>query len=267
MRGSVRTAEGTLVESLVNAISLGGLLGCEGLWLGRLFIGVVLVAHLRGTITRADRQIRALVASVPVREHAIEVFGIGWILVAEPAPAFPNPVHVGVMEIEHRVAADRGEFGHIAAEGEVGEEVRVLVHPGIEPKVAVRRVDVKRLVQGAQIDPLFVEDIDPFAPIDPGPARAVVERGARDPEHGGDDEIVGVAGERVPVGKRKLLILQHLANDPLELMKHQSMPGQEVPLLKVLRVGGVGRRGTGSRSTRPPHRLEPPAEATRSLRS
>ena len=69
MRGRVRTAEGTLVESLVNAISLGGLLGCEGLWPGRLFIGVILVAHLRGTITRADRQIRALVASVPIREH------------------------------------------------------------------------------------------------------------------------------------------------------------------------------------------------------
>ena len=39
MRGIVRTAEGTLVESLVNAISLGGLLGGQGLWPGRLFIG------------------------------------------------------------------------------------------------------------------------------------------------------------------------------------------------------------------------------------
>ena len=113
----------------------------------------------------------------------------------------------------------------------------------IEPKVAVRRVDVDRLVEGAQIDPLFVDDVDPFAPIDPGPARAVVQRGARDPERGGDDEIVGVSGERVPVRKRKLLIVQHLANDPLELMKHQSMPGQEVPLLKVLRVRGVGGVG------------------------
>ena len=69
MRGIVATAEGTLVESLVNAISLGGLLSGQTLWLGRLFIAVILVAHLRGTITRADRQIRALVASVPVREH------------------------------------------------------------------------------------------------------------------------------------------------------------------------------------------------------
>ena len=38
MRGTVRTAEGLLVESLVNAISLGGLLGRQGPWLGRLFI-------------------------------------------------------------------------------------------------------------------------------------------------------------------------------------------------------------------------------------
>ena len=233
------TAEGTLVESLVGAISLGGLLGREGLWPRRLFVAVVFVAELRGTITRADRQIRALAASVPVRELAIEVLGIGGILVAEPIPAFPDPVDVGVMEIEHRVASDRGEFGHVAAEGEMGEEVRVLVHPGIEPEVAGRRVDVELLVEGVQIDPVLVEGVDPFAPIHPGPARAVVQRGARVPEHGGDDEIVGVAGDRVPVGKRKLLILQHLADDPLELMQHQSMPGQEVPLLKLLGVGGV----------------------------
>ena len=110
---------------------------------------------------------------------------------------------------------------------------------GLNPRLPCRRVDVNLLVQGVQIDPVFVERIDPFAPIDPGPARAVIQRAARVPEHGGEGEIVGVSGDRVPVGKREILIVQHLANDPLELMKHESMPGQEVPLLILLRVGGV----------------------------
>ena len=55
MRPRVATAKGPLVEGLVNAISFGGLLGGQRLWLGRQFIAVVFVAHLRGTITRADR--------------------------------------------------------------------------------------------------------------------------------------------------------------------------------------------------------------------
>ena len=122
---------------------------------------------------------------------------------------------------------------------------------GLKPKVARRRVDVELLVEGVQRDPVSVERIDPFAPIDPEPASAVVEGGARVPEHGGDDEIVGVAGERVPVGKRKLLIVQHLANDPLELRQHQPMPRQEEPLLELLRVGGVV--GVGLAAV--PHRL------------
>ena len=50
MRGIVRTAEGTLVEDLVNAISLGGLLGGQVLWLGRLFIG----RHTRSRAARYD---------------------------------------------------------------------------------------------------------------------------------------------------------------------------------------------------------------------
>src|SRR4030095_708440 len=114
MRATARTAKSTLVESLVRARSLSGLLRCEGLWAGRLFILVISVAELGGTITRADRQIRALAASVPVRELAIEVFGIGWILVAKPVPALPQPVDVGVMEIEHRAGSDRGELRQIA---------------------------------------------------------------------------------------------------------------------------------------------------------
>ena len=43
-----------------------------------------------------------------------------------------------MMEIEHRVASDRGEFGHISSEGEMSEEVRVLIETGIEPQAAVR---------------------------------------------------------------------------------------------------------------------------------
>ena len=122
---------------------------CADSRLGRLFIAVIFVAELRGTVSRADRQIHALAASVRVRELAIEVFGIGWILVAEPVPAFPEPVDVGVMEIEERVAADRGEVGHVAPEGDMSEEVRVLVEPGVEPKAAGRRVDVELLVEGS----------------------------------------------------------------------------------------------------------------------
>src|SRR5258706_10089990 len=129
---------GLRVESLVGALSRGGLLTCEVQRLGRLFITVIFVAERRGTVARADRQIHALAASVAVRELAIEVFGIGWVLVAKPVPALPQPVDVGMMEIEHRVGSDRGEFGHIAPEREVSKEVGVLVEPGIEPKAAVR---------------------------------------------------------------------------------------------------------------------------------
>src|ERR1700745_1373340 len=157
MLSTMRTADGALVERLVGAFSGGGLLGGSLLRLGRLFIAVIFVAELRGPVTGADRQVRALAASVAVRKRAIEVFGIGWILVAEPIPAFPNPIHVGVMEIEERVTADRREFGHVAAQCDMSEEVRVLVHPGIEPQAAVRRVDVKLFVEGVQSEPVPVE--------------------------------------------------------------------------------------------------------------
>src|SRR3984893_16963035 len=152
---------GLRVESLVGALSRGGLLTGEVQRLGRLLIAVIFVAERRGTVARTDRQIHALAASVAVGELAIEVFGIGWILVAKPVPALPQPVDVGVMEIEHRVGSDRGEFGHIASEGEMSEEVGILVEPGIEPKAAVWRVDVKPLVEGVQRDPVLVELIDP----------------------------------------------------------------------------------------------------------
>ena len=210
-----------------------------GSWLGGLFISVIFVAELRDAVTCADRQIHALAAPVPERELAVEVFGIGWIFVAEAVPAFPNPVQIAVMQIEERVTADRGEVGHIAPEGDVSEEMRVLVHPGVEPKAAGRRVDVQLLVEAVQTEPIPPECIDPFAPIDPRPAGAVIERGARVSEHGGEDKIGGVSGDRVPVGKRKILIVQHLANDPFELREHESMPRQEVPLLILLRVRGV----------------------------
>src|ERR1700730_3618636 len=107
---------GLLVQTLVGALSRGGLLTGEVQRLGRLFITVIFVAELRGTVAGADRNFIALSASVAVRELAIELFGIGWILVSEPVPALPQPVDVGVMEIEHRVGSDRGEFGHIASE-------------------------------------------------------------------------------------------------------------------------------------------------------
>src|SRR5918996_846822 len=189
MVSTMRTAVGTVVERLDSGISDSGITGGLAPCLGRLFIAVIFVAELCSTITGADRQIHALAASVPVRERAVEVFGIGGILVAEPIPAFPDPVHVRVMEIEERVRADRGEVGHVAAECDMSEEVRVLVHPGIEPKVAGRRVDVKLLVEGVQREPAPEGCIDPFAPIHPEPARAVVQRAARVPEHGGQDEM------------------------------------------------------------------------------
>src|SRR6202045_55562 len=230
---------GLRVESLVGALSRGGLLTGEVQRLGRLFITVILVAELRRTVASADRQIRALTASVAVRELAIEVFGIGWILVAKPVPALPQPVDVRVMEIEHRVAADSGEFGHIASEGEMSEEVRVLIETGIEPQAAVWRVDVELLVESVQRDPVPIERIDALAVVYPEPASAVVQRAARDPEHRGDNEIIGVSSNRIPVREREVLVVQHLANDPLELIQHQSMPGKEIPLLIVFGVGRV----------------------------
>src|SRR5215471_565081 len=208
------TAEGALVERLVGALSGRCLLASEVLGLGRLFITVIFVAELRGTVARADRQIHALAASVSVRELAIEVFGIGWILVAEPVPALPQPVDVGVMEIEDRVASDRGEFGHIASESEMGEEVWVLVQSGIKPEATGRRVDVELFIEGVQGDPVPVERVYAFAVIHPEPASAVVQRSAWDAEYRGQDEIIRVSGNRVPIRKREVLVVQHLANDP-----------------------------------------------------
>ena len=98
---------------------------------------------------------------------------------------------------------------------------------------------------------VLVEEIDPVAAVDPEPPRAVVQRRARVAEHGGDDEIGGVAGDRIPVGKRERLVVQHLANHALELIQHQSVPGQEKPLLVLLGVGGVV--GVGLAAV--PHRL------------
>src|ERR1700686_2358315 len=119
------------------------------------------------------------------------------------------------MEIEHRVGSDRGEFGHIASEGEMSEEVRVLIETGIEPQAAVWRVDVELFVEGVQRDPVPIEVIDALAAIHPEPASAVVQRAARIPEHSGDDEVFRVSSDRVPVREREVLIVQYLADDPL----------------------------------------------------
>src|SRR4026207_2208900 len=102
MRRTACTAEGLLVERVVNAISLGGLLSRQVPRPGRLLVAVVLVTELRGAVTRADRQIHALAASVPVRELAIQVVGIGRIGVAEAVPAFPQGSAVGVLGLAAR---------------------------------------------------------------------------------------------------------------------------------------------------------------------
>ena len=145
---SMWTAHRLVVESLVCALSGGGFLRGQVQRLGRLFIAVIFVPERRSAIGHADRQIRALAASVSVRELAIEVSGISRILIPEPVPAFPEAVDVGVMQIEHRVSADGGEIGHVASEANMSKEMRVYVQPGIEPKVAVGPIDVKLLVEG-----------------------------------------------------------------------------------------------------------------------
>src|ERR1700747_2305354 len=98
MLGNMRTAHGLFVESLVCALSGGGLLGGQVLRLGPFFIGVIFVAELRNTVGRADWQIDALAAPVSVCKRAVEIFGIGWIGVAESIPAFPDAVQISVME-------------------------------------------------------------------------------------------------------------------------------------------------------------------------
>src|SRR4029077_5465833 len=113
------------------------------------------------------------------------------------------------------------------------------IEPGIEPQAAVWRVDVELLVKGVQRDPVPEARIDALAVIYPEPASAVVQRGARDAEHGGDDEIIGVSSDRIPVREREVLVVQYLANNALELIQHQSMPGEEKPLLILLRVSRV----------------------------
>src|ERR1700686_1727268 len=239
----VWTAHGLVVEGLVCALSGGGFLRGQVQRLGRLFIAVIFVPERRSTVGHADRQIRALAASVSVGELAIEVSGISRILIPEPVPAFPEAVDVGVMQIEHRVSADGGEIGHVTPEANMSEEVRIYVQSGIEPEVAVGPIDVKLLVEGVQVDPVLERCIDASAAIDPKPARTVIQRAAWDTEHGWHDQISFVAGDWVPIGKRKVLVVQNLTNDSLKLNKHQSMPGQEEPLLKLLWVGRIGSVG------------------------
>src|SRR5580692_5914786 len=136
MVGTMRAAHGRFVESLVCALSGGGLFGGQVLRLGRFFIGVIFVAELRNTVGRGDWQIDALAAPVSICKRAVEIFGIGWIGVAESIPAFPNPVQVGVMEIEQGVTADRGEIGHIASDCKMRQEMRVGVQLGIKAVAA-----------------------------------------------------------------------------------------------------------------------------------
>src|ERR1700726_593783 len=103
------------------------------------------------------------------------------------------------MEIEQRVTAARGEIGHIASDCKMRQEMRVGVQLGIKAVATRWRVDVKVLVESVQTQPVPVEYIDPFAPIDPGPARAVIERGTGIPEHGRHDQVSDISGDWVPV--------------------------------------------------------------------
>src|SRR4029450_4804577 len=103
------------------------------------------------------------------------------------------------------VARDWGEFAHVAPEGEMREEVRVLIEPGVESKAPLRRVDVELFVERIETDPVSVDVIDAFAAVDPEPAGSVVQRGAGQTERGGEDEIVRISGHRVPVRQRELL--------------------------------------------------------------
>src|SRR3984957_7517689 len=174
MVASMRTAHSLVVESLVCALSGGGLPRGQMQRLGRLFIAVIFVPERRSAIGHADRQVRALAASVSVRELAIEVSRIGRIFIPEPIPAFPEAVDVGMMQIEHRASADGGEIGHVAPEANMSEEVRVYVQSGIEPEVAVGSIDVKLLVKSIQVDPVLERCINASAAIDPEPARTVI---------------------------------------------------------------------------------------------
>src|ERR1700729_312909 len=95
------TAHGLVVKSVVGALSGGGLFRGQVQRLGWLFIAVIFVPERRSAIGHADRQVRALAASVSVRELAIEVSRISRIFIPEPIPAFPEAVDVGMMQIEH----------------------------------------------------------------------------------------------------------------------------------------------------------------------
>src|SRR6185369_10916468 len=140
------------------------------------------------------------------------------------------------MQIKERVASNRGEVRHIAADGDVCEKVRVLIEPGAEPKAAGRHVDVQFLIEAVETQPVHVERVDALTPIDPGMASAVKERAARIAKYDRDREIGLVSGDRIPIGKREVIIVQHLAKCLLKLVEHQAMPGQEVPLLILLRI-------------------------------
>jgi hypothetical protein len=46
-------------------------------------------------------------------------------------------------------------------------------------------------------------------------------------ENGGDDEIVGISRDRVPVRKREILVVKHLTDDALELIEHRRCHGRK----------------------------------------
>ena len=114
---------------------------------------------------------------------------------------------------------------------------------GQNPRLPVGESMYNFSLRQSKRQPIHVERVDPLTPIDPGPASAVKERAARIAKNEREREIGLVSGDRVPVGQRKILIVQHLANRLLELIEHQAMPGQEVPLLILLRVIRVVRVG------------------------
>src|SRR5256885_4913385 len=114
------------------------------------------------------------------------------------------------MEEEEEVPADSGKIRHVAAECDMSKEVRILVEPGAETEAACRRVDIELLIETVQTQPIHPEVVDPFAAIDPRPASAVKERTPWIAENKRQRKIGLITGDRVPVGKRKLFVFEHL---------------------------------------------------------
>ena len=210
----------------------------------RAVIVVVAVAERRGRAELADGDVprRAVrIDEIPVEgeiaPHRLRAVGI-----AAPVPGGPQPVDVGVVQEEDRVARRQIDHRHVAADRLVHAVVRIELELGLgaEPALPRRR----RAVLAAR--PRRAERLEVRAVHDPRDHR-LADHVLGEPQAAGDagprvKQRVGVAvagRERrrelpvrgpVPVRQREVALARQLLADALEGEDVGAMPRQEVPV-------------------------------------